>query len=152
MAGYIGKIETFDFNIENWTSYTERLEQYFEVNEIVNEKRVSALLSLIGGKTYTLLRNLTTPDKPKDKSSADIVKILLITISFEFVPFLIHRLVCPLMCHLSRESYNIRTTFESVLHIHLLIHFPSDLPWKLQQKMQCQWSYKESSMNQQYIK
>jgi hypothetical protein len=54
MAGYIGKIQTFDENIENWTSYTERLEQYFEVNEIANEKRVPALLSLIGGKTYTL--------------------------------------------------------------------------------------------------
>ena len=35
MAGYIGKIQTFDENIENWTGYTERLEQYFEVNEIV---------------------------------------------------------------------------------------------------------------------
>ena len=68
MAGYIGKIQTFDENIENWTSYTECLEQYFEVNEISNEKRVPALLSLIGGKTYTLLRNLTTPEKQKDKS------------------------------------------------------------------------------------
>ena len=54
MAGYIGKIQTFDENSENWTSYTERLEQYFEVNEIANEKRVPALLRLIGGKTYTL--------------------------------------------------------------------------------------------------
>jgi hypothetical protein len=54
MAGYIGKIETFDENIEIWTSYTERLEQYFEVNEIANEKQVPALLSLIGGQTSTL--------------------------------------------------------------------------------------------------
>jgi hypothetical protein len=46
----------------------ERLEQYFEVNEISNEKRVPALLGLIGGKTYTLLRNLTTLEKQKDKS------------------------------------------------------------------------------------
>ena len=61
--------------IENCTSCTERLEQYFEVNEIAKEKQVPALLSLIGGKTHTLLRNLTTPDKPKDKSYADIVKI-----------------------------------------------------------------------------
>ena len=52
------------------------MEQYFEVNEIANGKRVPALLSSIGGKTYTLLRNWTTPDKPKDKSYADIVKIL----------------------------------------------------------------------------
>ena len=70
MAGYIGKIEIFD---ENRTSYTERSKQYFEVNEIANEKRVPALLSLIGGKTYTLLRNSTTPDKPKEKSYADMI-------------------------------------------------------------------------------
>ena len=49
--------------------------------------------------------------------------LALITISFVFVPLLIHKLVYPLMCHLSRESYNIQTTFESVLRIHLLIHF-----------------------------
>ncbi len=54
MAGYIGKIDSFDENIENLTSYTERLEQYFEANEIANEKRVPALLSLIGGKTYNV--------------------------------------------------------------------------------------------------
>ena len=76
MAGYIGKIENFDDSIEQWPSYIERLEQYFAVNEISNEKRVPALLSLIGGKTYALLRNLTTPDKTKDKSYADIVKVL----------------------------------------------------------------------------
>ena len=75
MAGYIGKIDPFDENIENWTSYTERLEQYFEANEIANEKRVPALLSLIGGKTYTLLRNLTTPDKPKDKSYEFLISV-----------------------------------------------------------------------------
>ncbi|VDI51046.1 Hypothetical predicted protein [Mytilus galloprovincialis] len=44
--------------------------------KLSNEKRVPALLSLIGGKTYALLRNLTTPDKPKDKSYDDIVKVL----------------------------------------------------------------------------
>ncbi|CAC5364000.1 unnamed protein product [Mytilus coruscus] len=76
MAGYIGKIENFNDGIEQWTSCTERLEQYFAVNEINNDKRVPALLSLIGGKTCALLRNLTTPDKPKDKSYEDIVKVL----------------------------------------------------------------------------
>ncbi|XP_061190068.1 uncharacterized protein K02A2.6-like [Saccostrea echinata] len=64
MAGYIGKIEAFDGTVDTWTAYTERLEQYFEVNGITGGKRVPALLSLIGGKTYALLRNLTTPDKP----------------------------------------------------------------------------------------
>ncbi|XP_061192328.1 uncharacterized protein LOC133200561 [Saccostrea echinata] len=70
------KIEAFDDTIDTWTAYTERLEQYFEVNGITGGKRVPALLSLIGGKTYALLRNLAKPDKPKDKSFNDIVKVL----------------------------------------------------------------------------
>ena len=79
MAGYIGKIEAFDETQETWESYTERLEQYFKVNKVEDNFKVAAvaaLLSLIGGKTYTLLRNLTTPAKPAEKSYEDIVKLL----------------------------------------------------------------------------
>ena len=76
MAGYIGKIEPFDESVENWTSYVERLEEYFKVNKVDNNMKVSALLSLVGGKTYSLLRNLTLPDKPADKNFDDIVKLL----------------------------------------------------------------------------
>ena len=42
--------------IEKWSSYQERLEEYFAVNDIANDKKVSALLTLLGGKTYSLLR------------------------------------------------------------------------------------------------
>ena len=76
MAGYIGKIEAFDETQESWESYTERLEQYFKVNKVDDELKVAALLSLIGGKTYTLLRNLATPEKPADKTYDEIVKLL----------------------------------------------------------------------------
>ncbi|CAC5423728.1 Uncharacterized protein K02A2.6 [Mytilus coruscus] len=76
MAGYIGKIEPFDDSTETWSSYVERLEQYFAVNALENEKKVPALLALLGGKTYGLLRNLTLPDKPAAKSYDDIVKLL----------------------------------------------------------------------------
>ena len=76
MAGYIGKIEAFDESLETWDSYIERLEQYFKVNKVEEDMQVAALLSLIGGKTYTLLRNLTSPQKPAEKTYADIVKTL----------------------------------------------------------------------------
>ena len=76
MAGYIGKIEPFDEGQESWTNYQERLEEYFTVNEIAEDKKVSALLTLLGGKTYSLLRNLTSPDKPSTKGYADLVKLL----------------------------------------------------------------------------
>jgi dihydrofolate reductase len=65
MAGYIGKIGPFDEALETWASYTERLEQYFALNDIKGEKQVPALLTLLGRKTYNLLRNLTAhAEKP----------------------------------------------------------------------------------------
>ena len=75
-TGYIGKIEPFDDSVESWNSYVERLEQYFTVNEIDDEKKVPALLTLLGGKTYGLLRNLTLPDKPATQTYDAIVKLL----------------------------------------------------------------------------
>ena len=64
MAGYIGKIEPFDEGQETWTNYQERLEEYFAVNEIANDKKVSALLTLLGGKTrYHDLPERTETDR-----------------------------------------------------------------------------------------
>ena len=51
LVGLIGRIDPFDDSLETWTSYVERLEQYFEVNSISNDKKVPALLTLLGGKT-----------------------------------------------------------------------------------------------------
>lgn len=76
LLGIIGRIEPYDESVEPWTSYVERLEQYFEVNNITESKKVPALLTLLGGKTYGLLRNLTAPAKPKEKTFDVIVKLL----------------------------------------------------------------------------
>lgn len=72
----IGKLEAFDESQESWTNYAERLEQYFIANEVSEEKKVPALLSLIGPKTYALLRDLTTLDKPSSKMFTDLVTTL----------------------------------------------------------------------------
>ena len=54
----------------------ERVEQFFLANNIDEDHQVSTLLSLIGSKTYTLLRDLLTPDKPATKSFQEIVTTL----------------------------------------------------------------------------
>ena len=59
----IGKIESFDETQEKWETYVERVEQFFLANNIDDDHRVPTLLSLIGGKTYALLRDLLTPEK-----------------------------------------------------------------------------------------
>ena len=72
----IGKIESFDDTKENWETYVERVEQFFLANDIDNDHKVPTLLSLIGGKTYTLLRDLLAPEKPATKSFQQIVTTL----------------------------------------------------------------------------
>jgi len=90
MATY-GSIEPFNGKKDEWEQYIERIEQFFlanELGEIVptdnnaaavtkrQEKRKAILLSLIGPETYSLLRNLVSPDKPADKSFHDITTAL----------------------------------------------------------------------------
>ena len=72
----IGKIGVFDDTQENWATYIERLEQHFIANGIADNKRVPALYNLIGPKTYSLLRDLTAPLKPSNKTFTEIVEIL----------------------------------------------------------------------------
>lgn len=72
----VGRLEPFDEHIETWDSYSERLEQYFIANEIKPETKVPALLSVIGGRTYGILRDLTAPAKPATKSYDELVETL----------------------------------------------------------------------------
>ena len=76
MASNFGKVE--EFSSENdWTEYTERLEQYFLANDVVDgAKKRAILLSSVGSKTYGLLRSLVAPKKPADKSFDDLVKTM----------------------------------------------------------------------------
>ena len=77
MANFaIGNIGELSELTENWKSYTERVKQYFMANEISDDRKVPALLALMGGKTYSLLRNLTSPDDPATKGFDAIVKLL----------------------------------------------------------------------------
>ncbi|KAL6460959.1 hypothetical protein MHYP_G00309250 [Metynnis hypsauchen] len=76
MAGYIGKLDAFDGSTDNGMMYIERIEQYFEANDIADAKKVSVLISAMGGNTYSLLRNLTAPDKPAELSFRKIVETM----------------------------------------------------------------------------
>ena len=73
----IGSVERFDINSDNWLEYVERVEQYFIANEIEAEaKKKGILLTVIGGEAYTLLRSLTEPHSPSQKTYQQIVDIL----------------------------------------------------------------------------
>ena len=52
MAFQIGKIDCFEESSETWTCYKERLDQYFLANEVQDQKKVPALLALIGSRYW----------------------------------------------------------------------------------------------------
>ena len=58
------------------SAYLERVEIFFQANSIAENKQVGIFLSLIGAKTYGLLQDLVAPDKPNDKSLAELTKTL----------------------------------------------------------------------------
>lgn len=76
MAALIGSIGPFEENTEQWSSYTERFDYFVLANKIKDDVIVPTFLSLIGAKTFNLLRSLVQPEKPGSKSYADIVTIL----------------------------------------------------------------------------
>ena len=62
---------------EDWTSYTERLQEYFIANGLEDAaKKKAVLLSIVGAETYQLMRNLTAPAKPTEKSFDQLVKLV----------------------------------------------------------------------------
>lgn len=76
MAALVGNIGPFDENTEQWSSYTERFEYFVLANKIKTDLLVPTFLSVVGGKTFNLLRSLVQPAKPGDKSFNEIVEIL----------------------------------------------------------------------------
>lgn len=76
MAATIGKLSEFVPGSETVAAYSERVQLFFEANEIPESKHVAVLLSVLGGKIYTLVRNLVAPDSPKDKSYEELIEAL----------------------------------------------------------------------------
>ena len=73
----LGKIEQYDPEQEEWPQYVERLEQFFEANDLTGDakadKRRATFLSVIGPAPYKLLRSLLAPAKPKEKKYDELV-------------------------------------------------------------------------------
>ena len=72
-----GTIGPFQHEKEDWTSYTERLEQYFAASDVQNAvKQRALLLSSCGASTYQAIRNLTAPNKLTERTFKEIVALV----------------------------------------------------------------------------
>ncbi len=73
----IGTPAAFDSKNQTWEEYCEIMEQFFAANEIEDADRQRAILiSVVGASTYSLMRNLLRPEKPKDKTYPELVSLL----------------------------------------------------------------------------
>ena len=75
MAGLIGSIGPYVDN-EGWGSYVERLNLYFDVNDIIENKRLPAFLSIIGSTTYGVLKSLVSPTPPGEHTLQQCIDAL----------------------------------------------------------------------------
>lgn len=61
---------------EDWRHYIERVNLFFDANEITDpDKKRSLFLVSVGAKTYKLIRSLVAPEDPKDKSYEALAKL-----------------------------------------------------------------------------
>lgn len=60
----------------DWYVYTERLEQYFEVNDVDPENRKAILLTSLDESIYKTLRAVCHPQLPKEKTYEQLMQVL----------------------------------------------------------------------------
>ena len=70
-------LHEFDADLEPITAYLKRVELYFSANGIGEDKKAAILLSIIGPKTYRVLRNLLVPSRPQEKKFSEVTEVLI---------------------------------------------------------------------------
>ncbi len=75
-AGKIGGLNEFESATEAVTNYVERVEMYFAANDLAEAKQVVTFLSAMGKKTYAVLRDLVSPESPRDKTILELAVVL----------------------------------------------------------------------------
>ena len=63
---------------EDVDSYMERLEQYFLVKDVKEERKVAHFPTMVGSSAYHVLRDLVAPDAPAAKTRREIRIVALI--------------------------------------------------------------------------
>ena len=74
-VSFMGRMEEYSSNTD-WKQYVERLEIFFEVNNVPMDKQALSILTLMGSKMYALPRSITAPRRPKELTYKEIVDTL----------------------------------------------------------------------------
>ena len=69
-------MEPFQEGVEDWSTYVERLDMYFDATNTPPDKKVSTMITLLPPRIYALLKDIVSPEKPKDKKFDELVAAL----------------------------------------------------------------------------
>ncbi|XP_031630261.1 uncharacterized protein LOC116345209 [Contarinia nasturtii] len=72
----IGEIPKFDSRSDDWLVFTERLEQFFEINDVPEEKKKAILITSVSDDVYKTLRDVCHPVLPKNKTFDELCELL----------------------------------------------------------------------------
>ncbi len=73
----VGSMEAFDPATDQWECWEERLDAYFDVNGVTEDRRRALLLvNFIGAEQFRLLKKLTAPKKPSEVSYVDLRRLM----------------------------------------------------------------------------
>lgn len=73
---FIGELPKFYSQFDDWQVFTERLEQFFEINDVPEEKKKAVLITSIGNDIYKTLRDVCHPVLPKEKTFDELCELL----------------------------------------------------------------------------
>ena len=76
LTAAVGSIAAFQPESEWIDSYLERLQLYLTANNFPDERKVAALLTLVGSTAYEVLRSLLAPALPQTKTYDELVQVL----------------------------------------------------------------------------
>ena len=75
----LGAIGEFEPTTKTFTVYSQRLDQFFAATAVIaaaEKKKVAVMISVIGKKTFSVLRDLCSPVNPKDKTFWQLCELL----------------------------------------------------------------------------
>ncbi|KAG8173795.1 hypothetical protein JTE90_015579 [Oedothorax gibbosus] len=68
--------DQYDQAVETWSEYVERVNCFFDANDVKDEKKASIFLTIVGPAVYKLLRSLVAPATVKEKTFTQIIDVL----------------------------------------------------------------------------
>lgn len=70
------RFDRFDDSVESFDDYIDRLTAYFDLNNVIQDKKVKILVTALSPKLFSLLKSLLFPKTYTDKTYEELVNIL----------------------------------------------------------------------------